>query len=276
MPRNAVQPSGVLTLTTDFGVADHYAGSMRGAVASVAPQVRVMDISHEVPRFSVAEGAFAIAQAYDYYPQGTVHVVVVDPGVGTDRRPLAAMAGGHWFVAPDNGVLSQVFEKAGGFEARVIDARHGLGRLSQTFHGRDLFAPSGARLAGGLPFEEIGPLVSDPVLLPPVAVTESQGRVLHVDSFGNVVTSFLPVDLPGGGALVVRGQAVSARAESYAAVPANRLFLIEGSSGYIEISLNRGSAARRLSARAGDIVTAIEDGDRQPPQGPGQSAKEVS
>ncbi len=251
------RPSGFLTLTTDFGMRDHYVGAMKGAVASIAPGVRVADISHEIPQFDIREGAFAVAQAYGYYPQGTVHVVVVDPGVGTVRRPLAAVAGGHCFVAPDNGVLSQVFEKAGVFEARCIDVRHGLGTLSQTFHGRDLFAPSAARLASGLPFDEIGPRVSDPVRQPPSIVANGQGCVLHVDSFGNIVTSFLPSDLPASKALAVAGRAVSARAESYCSVPANHLFLIVGSSGYLEVSLNQGSAAGYLGARAGDAVTAV-------------------
>lgn len=259
MTRSFAGPSRVLTLTTDFGTRDHYVGAMKGAVASIAPRVRILDISHEIPRYDIAEGAFAIAQSFAYYPRGTVHVVVVDPGVGTDRKPLAAMAGRHFFVAPDNGVLSQVFEKAGGFQARSIEERHGLGVLSRTFHGRDLFAPAGARLATGLPFREIGPALADPVLQAPVSVANGRGRVLHVDSFGNIVTSFLPGDLPSGQGLAIRGRAVSARAETYASARhAGCPFLIVGSSGYLEVSLNQDSAARHLRARAGDDVFAVK------------------
>lgn len=254
MSRQAAERAGVLTLTTDFGTRDHYVGTIKGVVAALAPEVRVFDISHDIPSFDVAEGAFAIAQAYQYYPKGTVHVVVVDPGVGSSRRPIAVAVSGHWFVAPDNGVLSQVIESGGPFEARHIDEHHGLARLSTTFHGRDLFAPIGARLASGLPFETTGPPASDLVLMPSVAVANSSGRVLHVDRFGNIVTSFREADLPDGACLSVGNRVVCERAESYASVAADRLFLVVGSSGYVEVSINQGSAAKAADVRAGDCV----------------------
>lgn len=259
MTRSPVRPAGVLTLTTDFGTRDHYVGAMKGAVMSVAPQVRVFDISHEIPSFDVAEGAFAIAQSFPHYPDGTVHVVVVDPGVGSARRPVAVAAGGHWFVAPDNGVLSLVLEVAGRFEAREVDLRHGLPRMSTTFHGRDLFAPVGARLAIGLPFDEIGPEATALVRTDPAAASDGCGRVLHVDRFGNLVTSFRASDLPEGASLALGDRTVSARARAYASMPAGRLFLIVGSSGYVEVSMNRGSAADALGVRAGEAVTLVGD-----------------
>lgn len=259
MTRSPVRPAGVLTLTTDFGTRDHYVGAMKGAVISVAPQVRVFDISHEIPSFDVAEGAFAIAQSFRHYPDGTVHVVVIDPGVGSARRPVAVAAGGHWFVAPDNGVLSLVLEAAGRFEAREVDLRHGLPRMSTTFHGRDLFAPVGARLAIGLPFDEIGPEATALVRMDPAAASDGCGRVLHVDGFGNLVTSFRASDLPEGASLALGDGTVSARARAYASMPAGRLFLIVGSSGYVEVSMNRGSAADALGVRAGEAVTLVGD-----------------
>ena len=259
MTRSPVRPAGVLTLTTDFGTRDHYVGAMKGAVMSVAPQVRVFDISHEIPSFDVAEGAFAIAQSFPHYPDGTVHVVVVDPGVGSARRPVAVAAGGHWFVAPDNGVLSLVLEAAGRFEAREVDLRHGLPRMSTTFHGRDLFAPVGARLAIGLPFDEIGPEATALVRMDPAAASDGCGRVLHVDRFGNLVTSFRASDLPEGASLALGDRTVSARARAYASMPAGLLFLIVGSSGYVEVSMNRGSAADGLGVRAGEAVTLVGD-----------------
>ncbi|MDE0125154.1 MAG: SAM-dependent chlorinase/fluorinase [Bryobacterales bacterium] len=259
MTRSPVRPAGVLTLTTDFGTRDHYVGAMKGAVISVAPQVRVFDISHEIPSFDVAEGAFAIAQSFPHYPDGTVHVVVIDPGVGSARRPVAVAAGGHWFVAPDNGVLSLVLEAAGRFEAREVDLRHGLPRMSTTFHGRDLFAPVGARLAIGLPFDEIGPEATALVRMDPAAASDGCGRVLHVDGFGNLVTSFRASDLPEGASLALGDGTVSARARAYASMPAGRLFLIVGSSGYVEVSMNRGSAADALGVRAGEAVTLVAD-----------------
>ncbi len=272
------RPSGFLTLTTDFGTQDHYIGVMKGVVASIAPHVKVVDICHEIPRFDIREGAFAVSQACGYFPVGTVHVVVVDPGVGSGRRPLAAAVGGHCFIAPDNGVLSQVLDQEDASETRCIDVRHGLDRLSQTFHGRDLFAPSGARLANGLPFAEVGPPVPDPVRQTPVRVVNGKGRVLHIDVFGNIVTNFRPRDVPVGTALVMAGASVAARADSYAAMHPKRLFLIVGSSGYLEISLNQGSAARELDVQTGDKVMAVPPDDGMARRGgcPGQSARDVS
>ena len=245
----------VLTLTTDFGYRDHYVGAMKGVVASLAPGVRVCDITHDVPSFDIAEGAFAIAQAWRFYPAGTVHAVVVDPGVGSSRAPMAAAAGGHLFVAPDNGVLSLVLELIGTFSLRRIAARHGLGTLSRTFHGRDLFAPVAARLAAGLPFGDVGPRLARPVRLAPLAVADGRGCVLHVDRFGNIVTNFRPSDLGAGTGLAVGGTVVGLRADSYAEAPRHELFLILGSSGYVEISVNQGSAAAELQVKAGSSVT---------------------
>ena len=248
--------SGTLTFTTDFGTRDHYVGAMKGVVARIAAGVRVFDITHELPCFDIAEGAFAIAQAYSYYPVGTVHIVVVDPGVGSDRRPLAAAIDGHFFVAPDNGVLSQVVDGAGSVEIRTIDKRHGLGQISRTFHGRDLFAPTGAKLAGGMPFEDVGERIADPVRLPRVTVSDGVGRVLHVDGFGNIVTSFAIDDLSDGAVLAIAGKTVRSRSETYASAPVGELFMIVGSSGYIELSLRCGSAASAIGTgvRAGDRV----------------------
>lgn len=246
--------SGVLTLTTDFGNRDHYVGAMKGVVASLESRVQVFDITHDVPSFDIAEGAFAISQAWRFYPEGTVHVVVVDPGVGSLRIPIAAEAGRHLFVAPDNGVLSQVFESVAGYSVRQVEIRHGLGAVSHTFHGRDLFAPVAARLATGLPFEDVGPSVDKPVLLPPVAVADGVGAVLHVDRFGNIVTSFRPGDLGDDSGLVIGDEVVSLRADSYAHAPEGELFLIRGSSGFVEVSLNQASAAASLRVRTGARV----------------------
>lgn len=250
----------LLTLTTDFGLTDHYVGTMKGVVAAQAPGIEMVDITHGVPAFDIAEGAFAIAQAYPFFPEGTVHVVVVDPGVGTARRPIAVRACGHLFVAPDNGVLSQVIEDALDHEARQIRVRHGLPSLSDTFHGRDLFAPAGARLAAGLPFGEVGPRVRDLRLLPPARPSEGVARVLHVDTYGNVVTGFRPGDLRAGDCLRLSGVAVCERASSYASVKDGRPFLVTGSSGFLEVSVNRASAARTLGVRAGDSVTIARVG----------------
>ncbi len=255
--RKPFEPSGIVTLTTDFGLLDHYVGVMKGVIAGIDCGIRVIDISHGVPAHDVAEGAFVIAQAWRYFPPGSVHVVVVDPGVGSSRRALAAATAGHLFVAPDNGVLSQVFEQEPSRELRSIDLRHGLTPLSRTFHGRDLFAPAAARLASGMEFAQIGEPCDGAAALPPTAPKNGVGRVLHIDGFGNVVTSFRRGDLPEGGRIRLGNLLVGAWADSYADAPGSAPFLIAGSSGYVEVSVNRGSAADLAGVRAGAKVSAL-------------------
>ncbi len=243
--------SGIITLTTDFGLADHYVGVMKGVIATIHPEARVVDVSHDVASHSIAEGAFTVAQAYRYFPQGTVHVVVVDPGVGTERRPIIVDAGGHHFVAPDNGVLSQVYERETPSVRSVDVERYALKPTSQTFHGRDVFAPIAARLSKGTASEEFGEVISDFVRLAPTAprLVEPgrwQGKVLHVDRFGNLVTSFTAKSLTGSESfrsLIAGGKEVDSFAEAYALAPEGRPFVIAGSSGYLEVSINRASAA---------------------------------
>ena len=257
--------SGIITLTTDFGLADHHVGVMKGVIVTIYPEARVIDVSHDVASHSIAEGAFAIAQAYRYFPQGTVHVVVVDPGVGTERRPIVVDAGGHHFVAPDNGVLSQVYERETP-SVRSVDAeRHALRPTSRTFHGRDVFAPVAARLSKGTPSQEFGEVISDYARLAPtvprlVEPGRWQGRILHVDRFGNLVTSF-PVDLISDEShfhrLTGGGKAVDSFAEAYALAPEGRPFVIVGSSGYLEVSINRSSAADWAGIGVEDAVELV-------------------
>lgn len=251
--------SSIITLTTDFGHADHYVGVMKGVIASIHPAARTVDISHQVRPYCVAEGAFRIAQSYRFFPAGTVHLVVVDPGVGGSRRPIAALAGGHYFVAPDNGVLSQIFEREAAVVREIDVERHGLKPLSRTFHGRDIFAPVSARLAQGTPFEEIGAPLADFLALAATAPVQVEpghwrGRILHIDQFGNLVTSFEPARLAGRreGFCLAVGQLKAERlVQSYAEAPSEEPFLIEGSSGYLEVSINQRSAAERSGTRTG-------------------------
>src|SRR5436305_5707584 len=147
----------ILTLTTDFGLSDHYVGTMKGVILGICPQAQIVDVSHEVTPFEAAEGAFIVAQAYRYFPSRTIHVVVVDPGVGSARRPILVEAGGHYFIAPDNGVLTMVLDSHPGYSARHLTAREYFrGMVSQTFHGRDIFAPVAGHLALGVPPANFG------------------------------------------------------------------------------------------------------------------------
>ncbi|MDE3196760.1 MAG: SAM-dependent chlorinase/fluorinase, partial [Acidobacteriota bacterium] len=153
----------VITLLTDFGLSDHYVAAMKGVILSICPSARLVDITHEIRPYSILGGAFSLSQAWRYFPKGTVHLVVVDPGVGSSRLPLAAEADGHRFVAPDNGVLSMI----GDFQAfEIREARYFNRPVSQTFHGRDIFAPVAAHLAAGVGPSDFGPRVTDPIRLP--------------------------------------------------------------------------------------------------------------
>ena len=264
----------LITLTTDFGLADHYVGVMKGVISTIAPTVRVIDLCHELPAYGVAEAAFTIAQSYRYFPSGTVHVVVVDPGVGTNRKALLVDAGGQRFVAPDNGVLSQVFEKEE-FKAWSVDkARFALESASYTFHGRDLFAPISAYAATGKPSAEFGESLERPVRLPRTAPHEIapgrwRGRVLSIDRFGNIVTSFPAAMLPEAtdSFELAAGEAkTAALATVYVQGAADEIFAIVGSSGYLELSLREDSAAARAEVSVGDPAELSLTAAESPPK----------
>jgi hypothetical protein len=249
----------LITLTTDFGSADHYVGTMKGVILSRCPHAHIVDISHEITPFSIPQAAYTISQAVPFFPPATVHVVVVDPGVGTARRPILARVQDQYFVAPDNGVLSLVL----GMQAEVWEIANASFRLpntSQTFHGRDVFAPAAAMLANGLPPEDAGPKVHDAVSLPDLKPVETQGgwqgKILSVDRFGNIVTNF-PVEpiIQSRFKLECAGATVSDFRHTFGEAPPGLCFAYFGSSGYLEIGMNRQSAAAHLGVLPGDNVT---------------------
>ena len=251
-------PSGCVTLLTDFGLEDHYVGVLRGVVTRIFPGARIFDITHGVRPYNVAQAAFYLRHSYPYYPEGTVHVSVVDPGVGGARRPLVASAHGHYFIAPDNGLLSRILSRADEPEVREIDPdRWGLKPLSSTFHGRDIFAPAGAWLASGKPFAEMGPIVDEGVRLWPAEpreVNESlfHAPVLNIDRFGNIVTGFRPNDLRGASSFRLRvGSLDSTQLRETFEVSADPIVLL-GSSGYLELCIRKASAADKAGAKIGD------------------------
>jgi len=250
----------IVTLTTDFGLADHYVGAMKGVILGICPQAAIVDISHDVTPFQISEGAYLIAQAWRCYPAKTVHVVVVDPGVGTARRPILVEAGGQFFVAPDNGVLAMICD-AQPHKARVISNQRYFRRpVSRTFHGRDIFAPAAAHLAAGVPPARLGKRIDDylrPGFLKPQRSGKRTwaGQILHIDRFGNIVTNFHANDFPDletrDICLAIGPRQVSVVARSYAEAGAGELFLIVGSSGYVEVSLNQASAAHAIGCEMG-------------------------
>src|SRR5258706_11301544 len=188
-------PNGLITLTTDFGQSDHFVGTMKGVILGIAPRARIVDITHEIAPYELNEAAFVIAQAWRYFPKGTIHVVVVDPGVGSSRRPILAEAGGQFFVAPDNGVLSMIFDAAPHKVRMISNPKLMRREISRTFHGRDVFAPAAAHLAKGVRPAAFGKLINDYVRVWLSKPSECgpnkwRGTILKVDSFGNLITNF--------------------------------------------------------------------------------------
>ena len=256
----AFEASGVVTLLTDFGLTDPYVGVMKGVMLSSEPKLELIDLTHGVPAQEVAVGAWHIQQSWARFPAGTVHVVVVDPGVGSERRILLAEQAGHLFLAPDNGVLDPTLNE--GATLRVLDAeRFALPGASRTFHGRDVFSPAAAALAGGLSPGEAGTETSDWVRLElPSPEVDADGTiragVLYVDSFGNLVT-MIGAELLGGGVswtAEVGGREMPL-VGTYADAGAGELLALVGSGGTVEVSLRDGDAAKHLGVEPGDAVS---------------------
>jgi S-adenosylmethionine hydrolase len=253
-------PDPILTLTTDFGLSDHYAGVMKGVILGICPRARIVDISHDVTPYEIAEGAYVIAQAYPYFPKKTVHVIVVDPGVGTSRRPILMEAAGQYFIAPDNGVLSMIYSRAK-HKVRVIsNQRYFRQPISSTFHGRDIFAPVAAHMAAGARAATVGKPIADYLRssFEQPAQTGKRtwnGVILSIDRFGNVVTNFRSADFPEilthEFRLTLGTSEITVFARTYAETGPGELFAIQGSSGYIEVSMSQGSAARQIGCVTG-------------------------
>lgn len=256
-----MKPSGWVALLTDFGTQDIYVGVMKGVIASLAPQARILDICHEVPAHEIRIGSLFLASAVSYYPQGTVFVAVVDPGVGSERRPLGAQTEQGWFVAPDNGLLSDVLREA--HEVHVFDltaTARSLPRLSQTFHGRDLFAPVAARIVNGEPIEGLGSPVSDWLRLSeeiPLVTSEGmRGNILFADRFGNLITNIRRSDVKRPIATVRLGERdCGIPRTSYAHVRRGEWLVIWNSFDRLEIARNGMSAARACRWRPGIPMT---------------------
>jgi len=259
-------PAALITLTTDFGLSDHYVGAMKGVILSICPAARIVDISHGVGAYEIAEGAFTIAQAYRYFPRGTIHVVVVDPGVGSARRPILAQAAGQSFIAPDNGVLSMIYAREKHKVRAISEERYFLQPVSHTFHGRDIFAPVAAHLGAGVTAGRLGKPITDYLRLDfdkPARTGRRTwtGAILKVDRFGNMVTNFSAEDFPGldqrAFEMVAGPRRIDVLARHYGERGQGEAFLILGSAGYYEISVGQASAARLLGCGAGAPVELI-------------------
>lgn len=250
----------MITLLTDFGFADHFVAVMKGVILTIAPQTPIIDITHEVPAFSILEGAFLLEQSWRHFPKGTIHVAIVDPGVGSERRPLLIETAGHLFIGPDNGIFSFALADTSAKVRHLNQSNYWLPNPSSTFHGRDIFAPVAAHLASGIKPARLGSLIKDAMRSPAITPTRLSrrsyvGTVLHLDRFGNLITNF-PIaqfetlrNRPF--TLTVGLNQVELYASTYANCPPGELCVIPGSCGFYEVSIANDSAARHTGLIAG-------------------------
>ena len=250
----------MITLTSDFGLKDPYVAEMKGAVLSINPKATLIDITHDVEKFNVRMAAFVLASAAPYFPKGTVHLAVVDPGVGTHRRALAVHTKQGFFVGPDNGVLILAAQNQGVEHVyELANPKFMLPKISSTFHGRDVFAPAAAHLDIGVHPGEFGPEINSPVNPEFTAIKKTRnfliGEVLHIDGFGNIITNINQTDLAQSiGKFNVELQDISLKlpfGKAYAEVNPKEPIALIGSHGFLEIALNQGNAAEKFNAKAG-------------------------
>ena len=255
----------IITLLTDFGTQDYFVGAMKGVILSRNWNAQIVDITHEIPPQDIQTGAFNLLSTYRDFPRGTIHVAVVDPGVGSDRRALVVDCGGRLFVGPDNGLFSWICEREGEWRAHALTETRFFRRpVSHTFHGRDIFAPVAAALSLGQEPHEFGPAVKDIVHLEPLEpnLRDDQtiaGRIIHIDRFGNCITNVTNQMLasrrgPTAWKISLNGQEINSFHSFFAAAVANEIFCTTGSAGFLEISVRNASAAKILKAERGQAV----------------------
>ena len=254
----------IITLTTDFGASDPFVAIMKGVILGINPDVELIDLCHDIRAFDVMDAAYLLGNAYRYFPPRTIHLVVVDPGVGTQRRPLMVSADRYYFIAPDNGVLSLIYAKEEALYVRHITSSYYFREpVSQTFHGRDIFAPIAAWLSRRVESDKFGDLITDYVKFVPPAPKRLndklvKGVVVRVDRFGTLTTNLSPTDIPElfgetpapFKMLVGKGEVTQLK-KAYAEGAQGEVFAILGSAGYLEIAQNRGSASQTLGVGRG-------------------------
>ena len=250
----------IVTLLTDFGLADPFVGIVKGVILGINPKVELVDLTHEIPPQDILAGALALEMAVPYFPRGTIHLAVVDPGVGGARRPLAVEAGGHVFVGPDNGLFTFLWGRPAVRAVACSNPAYHLRSVSQTFHARDLFAPVVAHLSLGVELSRLGPPVEDPVVLswprPRKNGDAELGEILHVDRFGNLLTNLMPPESPEETEVVIEvaGLKILGLSPYYGAGRPGEVGAIVGSTGRIEIFVNSGNAQAQLGVGRGAPV----------------------
>lgn len=258
-------PSGIVTFITDFGTKDPYAGIMKGIVLAANPNARIVDITNDIPAHDIVNGAFTLLRSYAFFPEGTIHVAVVDPGVGGSRKNIAVRTSRYFFIGPDNGILSLGFDTEKECEIReIVNPPFVLDKISDTFHGRDVFAPCAGWLSGGAPFETVGPDIMRCMRLEYPQVRREgnvlKGEVLSVDSFGNLITNITKKTLESfAGAARVEvffsAERFTSISQRYSDVARGESLVLFGSCGFLEISMNEGSAVKYFMTAAGSPVT---------------------
>ncbi len=261
----------VIALTTDFGYADWFAGTLRGVILALAPRATVVDLTHGLRAGDIRAGAFALAASCRFYPRGTIHVVVVDPGVGSQRRPIAVQTDDYFFLGPDNGVLSWALRQQTVKAMQALENQdYFLRPISRTFHGRDIFASAAAHLARGVPIKEMGPRLKQIVHLswpePTQTAGSIRGQVVYIDQFGNAITNIEAALLRSLGARRLqfcwRRNQCCRVADFYQAVPAGTPVAVCGSSGFLELAINAGNAAAELRLKVGSPVIVSRRAER--------------
>jgi len=249
--------SGIITLTTDFGLDDAYVGIVKAVILGIFPKARIVDLTHNLKPQAIEEAAFVLLTSVKYFPQGTVHMAVVDPGVGTSRRPILAVSRGQILVGPDNGIFTDFLDDS----ARVYHLNRPnffMKTVSHTFHARDIFAPVSAHVAKGVRPDQAGEITTDPVKLarpqPMVNGEKIVGMVIHVDRFGNLITNIKAELVPDDSIIRIAGKEIPGISQSYSGNPRGTLLALAGSSGFMEIALASDNAAARLKVSSGQTV----------------------
>ena len=252
---------------TDFGIKDGNVGVMKGVMLGICDSAKIVDLSHSISPQNIREAAFVIEKSWGYFPAGTIHVIVVDPGVGTGRRPIAALIDGHYFICPDNGVLTMVFDRADRTKSPIQivalnQKRYWLPVVSHVFHGRDIFSPSAAHLANGVKLQQLGSVITDPQRIdfpnPVTTQTGWKGEVVHIDHFGNIATNLREEELIDSSnhriLIKLNDNEINGLVKTFGDRPPGELIALFGSTGNLIVSEVNGNAAMRLGTRIGDVV----------------------
>lgn len=249
----------IVTLTTDFGTEDHYVGVLKGVILSINSEANIIDITHSVDSHSILPAAYIIKNSYSYFPEGTIHVAVVDPGVGSDRQAILVSYDNHFFIGPDNGIFSLIFSSSSEYEVfQLKNENYFFKDISSTFHGRDIFSPVAAHLSNGVLPSEFGEKLISPQIihLNEYLKDESsiKGEVIYTDKFGNLVTNIPSGEVGKNAKIILKNKVIHGVSDFYSEVDVGELLAIRGSNGYLEIAINKGDASKLFDEDKLDIM----------------------